>query len=82
MGLKLKQQTFKQHVGHLLRTHRQNQDLTLEQLAEESNLDANNISRIERGEHLPNFITVIKLIKPLQFDLRAHTDELIRLLKE
>ena len=72
---------LKKQVGQLLKKERQKLDLTQEQLAELADLDANNLSRIERGEQLPDFITFTKLCQALQIDLMDHSGKIIRITK-
>lgn len=79
--LNIKRGALKKQVGYLFKKERQKLDLTQEQLAELADLDANNLSRIERGEQLPDFITFTKLCQALQIDLMDHSGKIIRITK-
>jgi len=56
-------------IGIMIKQHRQDKKISLAFLAENANLDGNNISRFERGEKLPHLITFFKLV--LALDIQA-----------
>lgn len=57
-------------------------NLTLEELAEKADLDANNISRLERGETLPSITTYIKLTLALKIDQNNYLELFEKVLKQ
>lgn len=52
-------------VGSRLRSLRQNQDMTLEELAEAAGFDKSYLSRLERGMKNPSIVTVLRLCEAL-----------------
>ena len=56
-------------LGRRLRTVRKKGQLTLEQLAESSNVSRSMLSQIERGEANPTFATLWNLTRALGIDL-------------
>lgn len=53
-------------LGENLRATRNEQELTQEQVAERSGVQAGEISRIERGQRDPQVSTLLKLAKALK----------------
>ena len=56
---------MKELFGQRLREQRQNQGLTMEQLAEKANLSTNFIGAIERGLKEPSLSTLISILNAL-----------------
>ena len=56
---------MKELFGQRLREQRQNQGLTMEQLAEKANLSSNFIGAIERGLKEPSLSTLISILNAL-----------------
>ena len=56
---------MKELFGQRLREQRTKQNLTIEQLAEKSNLSANYVGAIERGEKEPSLSTIVNLLNAL-----------------
>lgn len=54
-------------LGKILKQYRQKKNMSLFQLGEATNLNENNIGRLERGEHIPALKTFLKLA--IQLDL-------------
>jgi transcriptional regulator with XRE-family HTH domain len=62
---------FKEVLGKYLKLKRYMKDLTLEELAELTNLDDKHIGKIERGEKLPSSHTLYKLSISLNISIDA-----------
>jgi ribosome-binding protein aMBF1 (putative translation factor) len=59
-------ESIKQIIGKNIKTYRREQkNISLHTLANQTNIDPNHLSRIERGKHLPNLLTFFKLIHVL-----------------
>lgn len=52
-------------LGKLIRTKRENQNLTQLELAEKSDVDRNYIGMLERGERDPSYLSLQKIAKGL-----------------
>ena len=59
------ERAMKELFGQRLREQRQNQGLTMEQLAEKANLSTNFIGAIERGLKEPSLSTLISILNAL-----------------
>lgn len=66
----------------ILYYRREVKNLSLQQLAEKVNIDANNLSRIERGEQLPSIVTFIKLMSALDMNISESLPRLVEEIKE
>lgn len=53
-------------LGNIIKEHRLMKNLSRQELGELTNLDSNNMGRFERGEQLPNLLTMIKLMDTLK----------------
>lgn len=56
-------------LGKRIRARRREIGLSQEAMANEAGLDRSYVGRIERGEHNPTILAVIKLCRALQCDL-------------
>jgi transcriptional regulator with XRE-family HTH domain len=61
---------LKQTIGIQVRTARNRQDLTQEQLAEKIDMTVETVSNIERGRTLPEMETLDRLSRSLEIPLR------------
>jgi len=57
-------------IGERLKTLRQEQELTLAQLAEKSNLSASHLSQVERDKSTPSLMTLASIAQALDINLR------------
>ncbi|HHY74240.1 MAG TPA: helix-turn-helix transcriptional regulator [Bacillus bacterium] len=60
---------FKKAIGKQIRLIRLEHNKTLEQLGESSNLDPNNLGKIERGEKIPSTQTLFKLYSSMNISI-------------
>jgi len=59
----------RRYFGNLMYTHRrEKKNISMDTLANATNLDVNNLSRIERGEQMPESTTIAKIIEALDID--------------
>lgn len=59
----------RKYLGNLIYHQRRIvKNISMEKLANETNLDVNNLRRIERGEQFPESITLIKIIHALDIN--------------
>lgn len=56
-------------LGKILKQYRQKKNMSLFQLGEATNLNENNIGRLERGEHIPVLKTYLKLAIKLDLEI-------------
>lgn len=61
-------------IGDNIRKLRLERHLSQFQLQVDANVAKNQIGRIERGEHIPNIITVIKIAKALNVSISEIID--------
>lgn len=57
-------------IGERIKTLRQEQELTLAQLAEKSNLSASHLSQVERDKSTPSLMTLASIARALDINLR------------
>lgn len=57
-------------IGERIKTLRQEQELTLAQLAEKSNLSASHLSQVERDKSTPSLMTLASIAQALEINLR------------
>ncbi|MDX8361153.1 MULTISPECIES: helix-turn-helix transcriptional regulator [Bacillaceae] len=62
-------ENFGKAVGKYVRLRRFSKELTLEDLAEITDLDDKNLGKIERGEKIPTTFTLYKLHKGLDMSV-------------
>lgn len=62
-------QEFSLALGKILKQYRQKKNMSLFQLGEATNLNENNIGRLERGEHIPALKTYVKLAITLELEI-------------
>lgn len=60
-------------LGQRIRQRRKDLGLSQEGLAHEAGLDRSYVGRIERGEHNPTFIALVKLARAMGCDVAALT---------
>jgi transcriptional regulator with XRE-family HTH domain len=58
-------------IGHLLRVARAGAGLTQTELAQKTGIPATNLSRLERGSHLPNVLTLYRVCVVLDVSVRV-----------
>ena len=61
-------------LGKRIRARRRELGLSQEAMANEAGLDRSYVGRIERGEHNPTFLAVIKLCRAMRCDVAALTN--------
>tara|TARA_R110002096_G_scaffold373980_3_gene567542 strand:+ start:472 stop:702 length:231 start_codon:yes stop_codon:yes gene_type:complete len=61
-------------IGNNIRQLRLERHLSQFQLQVDANVAKNQIGRIERGEHVPNIISLIKIAKALEVDISKLLD--------
>lgn len=69
----------RKYLGHLIHQHRrEKKNISADILANITNLDANNLRRIEGGKGLPKLATMIKIIDALDIDPQEFQKEIIK----
>ena len=63
-------------LGQRIRAERRKLDMSQERLAHESGLDRSYVGRVERGEHNPTFVTLVKIARALGRDVASLTVDL------
>lgn len=72
---------LKHFLGKITREHRLiHKNFSLEELGQEVKVDANHLSRIERGKHLPGTITFLKLSHELEIPLNDFIPQAIEII--
>ena len=70
-------------LGNLIAEHRRiKKNWNREKLGEYTNLDPNNIGRVERGEQMPSLITFLKLMHILEIQIDEYLIKIIELMDE
>ncbi len=64
----------KKLLGKRIKELRKTRDLTQEQLAELINIETGSLSAIESGRHFPSLVTIEKMSKVLNYDIRKFFD--------
>lgn len=60
-------------LGQRIRAARRKLGLSQEGLAHEAGLDRSYVGRVERGEHNPTFVSLVKIARALRCDVAALT---------
>lgn len=66
------EKNFQRTLGELIRVHRKQNQLTIEEVAEKVNMDEKHLSKLENGKHNPTSITLFKLIAILNIPNDLH----------
>ena len=69
-------------LGKQIRRRRQELNMTLEELADKSQIDEKHLGRIERGEKLPNAFTLTSLQSALKLSSDVYMPEFEELCKK
>lgn len=74
MDMDMSEKEIIKQIGDNIRQLRLERHLSQFQLQVDANVAKNQIGRIERGEHVPNIISLIKIAKALEVDISKLLD--------
>lgn len=72
--MKMSEKKIIKQIGDNIRKLRLERHLSQFQLQVDADVAKNQIGRIERGEHIPNIISIIKIAKALEVDISEIID--------
>ena len=65
----------KKHLGKMMKKFRTEKDITLEKLAEQSDITAVHLSNLESGRHIPQIETLVNILNALGINFATLIDD-------
>ncbi len=67
--------------GKAVRAHRIQAGLSQEDLANKASVERSHMGKIERGEHMPNLVLILRLATALEISAGELVDQAVKLIK-